>query len=156
MFTYWQSPVISSAKMNSLGNSIHLKFDQDTDMDGMGNNCSKVLNADILPILSSNQDEVRCIWKSADFIDISLGIGATVVPGDKIGIKPNLLRSANRISRPSSSQTTISAPDFIIAPAVSVMGKNVIDPCSELELTALCDSPRPLVFSWSLHVRQCN
>jgi hypothetical protein len=41
------------------------------------------------------------------------------------------------------------APRFAVAPVVSVKGSTEIDPCSALELRAMADSPRPLVFAWS-------
>ena len=151
-FTYWESPKILSTKMNSLGNLIYVKFNQDTDMGGeplLDNSCHHLLDPEIILTLAENPNEVKCHWKAADAFDVFLGAGATVLPGDMIAVRSDALRSINGVSDPAFSQAAISAPDILEAPVVTVMGKDVIDPCSELELRAFVDSPRQVRYSWS-------
>ena len=151
-FRYYSAPSILSATFNAIGTSISVSFNQNTDMGnlkpGFGD-CEYILEPEILPRLAALKEDATCVWGADDLLNIFLGPGATISPGDSIAIRKDTLRSKNSISGPCTSISPVSAPEFAVAPTVSVSGSDEIDPCSDLELRAMADSPRPLMFAWS-------
>lgn len=150
--TYYGSPIPLSAKFDSMGTSIQVLFDQNTDMGGIfdeNHDCMRILDALTVELLATNAEDASCVWESMDSLNIFLGSGARISPGDSIVIQEDTLRSSNKISDPCLSNIAVSAPAFAVAPVVVIMGTNEIDPCADLELRAMVDSPRPLVYSWS-------
>jgi hypothetical protein len=151
-FRYFSAPSIESASFNPIGTSIIVLFDQSTDRGNVepGNSdCRSILEEKILPLLATFAQDATCVWEGDDILNIFLGPGATILPGDPITIRDDTLRSKNSVSGPCTSRFPLSAPDFAIAPAVTVSGSNEIDPCSDLQLRAIVASPRPLMFAWS-------
>jgi len=152
VFTYWSSPTVQRAEMDSMGTSINVMFDQDTNQAGMlgtDTNCSQILDADCIPLLATNAMDASCVWSSPDSLFILLGSGATISPGDKVRLRRNSLKSVNEFSEASIAETIVSAPEFATVPFVTISGSDSIDPCSSLELYARADSPRALSFTWS-------
>jgi hypothetical protein len=152
LFRYFSAPSIESASFDPIGTSIIVSFDQSTDRGNMepGNSdCGSILEEKILPLLATFAKEATCVWKVDDLLNIFLGPGATILPSDPITIRHGTLRSKNSVSGPCTSVFPLSAPDFAIAPTVTVSGSNEIDPCSDLKLRAIAASPRPLMFAWS-------
>ena len=151
-FTYWAAPVIVGARMNTVGNAVNVLFDQNTDMAMMttaNSRCDQILTHDTLSKLATLTADASCVWKRPDALSIFLGTGATIVPGDMLVINKNVLKSSNSQSETSVADKEVKAPEFMVAPSVSIQGTSAIDPCSELELRALVDSPRQLRFQWS-------
>jgi hypothetical protein len=152
LFRYFSAPSIESASFDPIGTSIIVSFDQSTDRGNMepGNSdCGSILEEKILPLLATFAKDATCVWKVDDLLNIFLGPGATILPSDPITIRDGTLRSKNSVSGPCTSRFPLSAPDFAIAPTVTVSGSNEIDPCSDLKLRAIAASPRPLMFAWS-------
>jgi hypothetical protein len=154
-FTYWNTPVIEHAQMDPIGTSITVIFDQSTNQANMSktdNDCARVLDVDTISLLAADPTQAGCVWVSPDSLKIFLASGATISPGSLLRLRDARLRSENAISDYSSgsdAEKAVSAPEFAVAPVVSVFGSNSIDPCSELLLEALADSPRALMFAWS-------
>ena len=150
---YYSSPTILSAMFDFMGTSIIVRFEQNTDQGGMNSTnsyCAQILDAQTVNILASKSEDAACVWESSDVLNVFLGSGAQISPGDSIVIREDTLQSSNLISGPCVSCTApVSAPAYAVAPIVTVKGSAEIDPCSELELRAMADSPRPLEFSWS-------
>jgi hypothetical protein len=151
-FTYWKAPVIELAQMDPLGTSVSVIFDQRTNQAGMSktdSNCSRVLDVQTLSMLAADPKQASCVWVSPASLKILLASGATIFPRSLLRLRDACLKSENAISDYSSGsdvEAGVSAPDFLVAPVVAVYGSNSIDPCSELVLEALADSPRALMF----------
>ncbi|MGB1606108.1 MAG: hypothetical protein ACPIOQ_75980, partial [Promethearchaeia archaeon] len=146
LFFYWSAPVVSSAVITPAGTSVQILFDQKTDRGGMSvksRNCSILLDAKSLGLMADNPVDSRCVWSASDELHIYLGPGASVVPGDVLRFSGQV-KSFNGRSSACISEPVVSAPQLAVAPQVSVMGNDEIDPCSVLELRAMADSPRPL------------
>jgi hypothetical protein len=151
-FRYFSAPSIESASFDPIGTSIIVSFEQSTDRGNMepGNSdCGSILEEKILPLLAKFAKDATCVWEVDNMLNIFLGPGATILPSDPITIRDGTLRSKNSVSGPCTSSFPLSAPDFAIAPTVTVSGSNEIDPCSDLKLRAIAASPRPLMFAWS-------
>ena len=151
-FTYWAAPDIVSATLNTVGTAVNIIFDQSTDMGMMTSGdgaCSNILHTDSLPMLAADATSASCVWESTHALNIFLGTGATLSPGDTLTLKPDTLKSSNSLSEASSAAAQVSPPEFAISPVVSVVGSPAVDPCSELTLRALADSPRPVRYQWS-------
>ena len=89
------------------------------------------------------------MWASASTLNVFLGVGATLVPGDALALSPAKLRSANHISPYALSVATpVAAPPFLKEPRLAVSGPTTIDQCARLALKATSDSPRPPDFAW--------
>ena len=146
---YYSSPAALTAMMDTVGTSINVVFDQETNRGGMepqDDDCSRVLDGTMLNKLGK---EPRCVWEADDSLNIFLSAGATIAPSDMLEMKPNTIRSANLISGHATITQQVLPPQFAVAPVVSVIGSEEIDPCSELTLRATADSPRPLQFVWT-------
>lgn len=152
-YTYWAAPTILNAKMGAAGISVIVRFDQATNRAGMRldeRNCSSVLPHQLLSRLAADPADASCAWEASSVsLNILLGAGATIVPGDILAIQHGKLRSMNSLSDASVTKAEVLAPDVAEPPQLSVVGSSEIDPCSELEIRATVVSPRPAVFSWS-------
>jgi len=156
-FTYWAAPAIVSASFNTVGTAVKVLFDQNTDMAMMSTPnslCQDIVSQFILKQATLSPVAVLgagagCVWESRDSLNIFLGTGATIVPGDILVIKPDVLKSSNSLSDATDATVEVKGPEFPVAPLLSIQGTSAIDPCSELELRAVADSPRPLKFKWS-------
>ena len=134
-----------------LDTSIEVLFDQFTcrgKMAADNHGCDSILDSGSVDILGQN---ANCIWEADDRLRIHLEPwgDATISPGDDIRIRPDTLRSENLISDFSQASAKVMGPEFPEAPTISVTGPEIIDPCSELAVTALASSPRPVVFTWA-------
>ena len=151
-FTFWSAPAMMHARINTVGTAVSVRFDQATDMasmTGKDSSCKSIVDEGTALLLAADIAETACIWEGADSLSIFLGKGATFSPGDILAIKPGVLKSINGVSQASSAAIELQGPEYPIKPVVSLMGTSAIDPCSELWLTALADSPRALSFKWS-------
>jgi hypothetical protein len=152
-FTYWSAPIILFARMNSVGTEVTLNFDQDTNMasmEGKDTSCTSILNDNTISKLAdTGAQDVECIWASPDSLSIFLGNGATLAPDQLVQVKTGVLKSSNAVSEASVATIAVQGPEFPVKPVVSLQGTAAIDPCSELWLTALADSPRDITFRWS-------
>ena len=153
LYTYWQAPNIISAILGAAGIKIVMTFDQATNRGGMqlqDRNCSRILEPHLLRLLAADPLDASCAWSASNMsLTISLGAGATVLPGDVLAIQHFTLKSYNSLSDWSVAEARVLAPDYPEPPQLSISGSYEIDPCSSLEIRASVVSPRPAVFSWS-------
>ena len=158
-YIFWAAPKLSDCRFSSQGTELLLTFDQPTNRARMGKNethdetrnCSRLLSASTLNQLGEKSE---CIWNSESKAIVILGVGATIKPGDLLRISvSSRLTSSNGVSSPSTSSRTIGMPEIVIPPYVELKAKDVIDPCSALELRGTVSSPRPrppfAKFSWA-------
>jgi len=151
-FTYWAAPTIVSASINTVGTAVNVLFDQNTDKAGMTASntlCDQILHQHSLEQLAASPEDASCVWESSKSLNIYLGTGADIAPGNMIAIRPGVLKSRNQLSAACVAEATVQGPAFPVAPLVSIEGTSAIDPCAGLELRAIVDSPRPLQFRWS-------
>ena len=141
--SYHRAPRLSSATFNPIGSQILLIFDQATSASGT------VACADTVDPVSRLGSGPSCTWTERDTLTISLGAGATLLPGDELGFIGLLLHSANGASSAAErSNATVRRPEYLQAPALRVVGANEIGVCDSAHIMAYVDSPRPLTFSW--------
>ena len=147
-FTYWSPPTIQSALMCPSGTMLYVKFDQRTDrarMSASDLKCSMILDPVSIPKLGQDPE---CKWSSDISLDIYLGSGASVLPGDPIALKSGTLRNLNSLCQASSSRVLVAPPRILKRPSFTLSGSESIDPCAELTISALYVNPRPLTFRW--------
>ena len=154
IFKYFSPPNIVAARLDAAGVSIRLQFDQDTDKGKQAitdTNCDHILDHETMDKLAAHLHEASCVWENNQVFIVFLGPGATIVPGDAIRIRRDILRSRNAVSGPSTSTATVEVPQFAAFPVLSltVQGPQVVDACSDLEIRATGSSARALDFSWS-------
>ena len=148
IYTFWRAPAIVEAVFDAAGTMLTITTDQRTDHAGMAagaSDCARILRPDLVAALG---DAPRCLWVTDEALSVYLGAGATVMPGDLVALRPGVLRSANRLSRPSNASAVIAAPPVLQALLVSLSGPATVDPCSDLTVAAHAPSPRPLSFAW--------
>jgi hypothetical protein len=145
-YTYWVPPRIVSASFSPYAESIIILFDsnatigeQDWNLNGV---CGEALSQ--VEYLGRNSG---CTWSGYQQFVISLGFGATIVPGSTLQLL-NVM-SLNKISRKTNPVATVQVPKAPISPSLTVKAPAIIDPCSSLELTAISSSPRPVVAIWT-------
>jgi len=151
-FTYWAAPVIVSATMNTVGTAVNVLFDQNTNramMNTSNSICHHIVSQDTLATLATLARDASCVWESSDSLNIFLGTGASIAPGHELVIALDALKSSNSLSQASVATQLVKGPAFPVPPSISIQGTSMIDGCSELELRAVVDSPRPLRFRWS-------
>ncbi|KAJ1473645.1 hypothetical protein T484DRAFT_1835196 [Baffinella frigidus] len=157
-FTFWTAPVVSTIAMDQLGLQLVVTFDHSTNRASMSSSdrsCGQVFADETAFAKMSGSTALggsapTCVWATALTLNVFLGVGATLVPGDALTLTPGVVRSANLVSLYSSSAaTSVAAPEFLKEPSLSVSGPTTIDQCSLLNLKAASDSPRPPDFAWS-------
>lgn len=157
LFTYYAAPAFASIRFSTTGTSIDVIFDAPTDRAGMTNDtsCNLVLLDGTVAKLGAGS---ACVFKSDFALTVFLGDikaleiaqpGMAIEPGDAMSVRPNALKSLNKISPFSSASAPVSRPLVLLPPQVSVKGKDSIDPCSTLELRASVLSPRDFTVTWS-------
>ena len=144
-------PKILHARFDALGMSIKVVFDQPTNRGGMtpGNmDCASIWDH---ASLSSFGRQTQCTWQTDDTMRVLLqpGGGATIEPGDTISLLHNVLTSKDKVTDFTSDVAVVELPEFPEEPAVSLTGPEVVDPCSDLTLTAFVSSPRLVSFTWA-------
>ena len=143
---FWAPPDILSAEFDAKGTAIVVHFDQPTDSAGMATGDTDCANILVQTSLSVLGDISECVWKCDSSMSIMLGSGATIVPGFEIGVQN--IRSRNGVSRPSTAVKMVSACPEPIAPSISIDAPAEVDPCSPLQIRAMAESPRALVYQW--------
>ena len=155
LYTYYAPPRFSSVRFSTTGTSIDCVFDAPTDRAGMTadiTSCENVLESTSVAKLGMG---AMCVWKSDVEMTIFLGDikaldnGIAIRPNDVLSVRPNSLKSLNRISSFSSATSIIARPLIVSPPEVSVKGTDTIDPCSSLEVRVSVLSPRPASVSWT-------
>jgi len=147
-FTYWSPPRIVFATMCPSGTIIYVTFDQSTDrahMSAADDDCALILDQATIPQFGQSP---KCKWSSDTSLDIYLDSGASAVPGNTITVRSGVLRGVNSLCKTLTSHASIMPPRILQRPAVTLSGVGSIDPCSEMTITAMYASPRPLVFEW--------
>jgi hypothetical protein len=151
-FTFWTAPVVETIAMDQLGLQLVVTFDHRTNragMDSKNQSCGQVFSADAAFSKMSGISAPKCVWATTLTLNVFLGVGATLVPGDALTLKAGSVRSANLVSPYSTSKaTSVTAPEFLKEPSLMVSGPTTIDQCSLLNLKAASDSPRPPDFAW--------
>jgi hypothetical protein len=155
-FAFWRAPAVAAARLDALGLAVDVEFDQPTDRAGMGpkdSDCGAVLAAAALAPLAGAAGAAQCVWRSAALLRIMLGVGASLIPGTELELRPGALRSANRVSPAAAARAAVLPPALPMPPAVAVWFPSTVDQCSPLTLRGGADSPRaaspppPLVLS---------
>ena len=149
-YTFWAPPKLADCRFSSVGTSLLLTFDQQTNRAGMddGRDCSLLLSESTVMQLGMNPE---CIWTSDSSLTVVLGLQPTIAPGDTLHVRAggqSNLKGINLISAHSETSRTIGAPAVAIPPYVELKAKDVIDPCSSLEMRATAFSPRPPLYTW--------
>ena len=153
-WTFQKAPGVQSVRFDRTGTRIVAAFDQPTDRGGMAEwsvDCSLLAPQSIASLAKDTTNGPSCAWStSGDQLVITLGPGATIVPGAQLALKGGLLRSANRLS-PYMADLALPVlpPAILIPPTVTLVGPSTIDPCAGLYLDASGESPRPLRFAWA-------
>uniref|UniRef100_A0A7S0MAX3 GAIN-B domain-containing protein n=1 Tax=Cryptomonas curvata TaxID=233186 RepID=A0A7S0MAX3_9CRYP len=156
LWTFWRSPVVISARFDTLGTKLIITFDQTTNIGSMSKddtNCSLIFNQSSMPLLNSNPSagDSSCVWSSdQQQLVITLASGATVQPNDFLTLLPGRIQSANGLSPfIDAVDIYLNRPSLVLVPMINVAGPTTIDPCSPLTLYASGVSPRELTFQWS-------
>ncbi|KAJ1495836.1 REJ domain-containing protein, partial [Baffinella frigidus] len=151
-FSFWTAPTVSAIAMDPLGLQLAVTFDHATDRAGMtafDQSCARVFLDDDTFAKMSGITAAKCVWATDTTLNVMLGVGATLLPGDTLTLHATRVRSANLVSLHSrSAATTVSAPAFRKEPSLSVSGPTTIDQCALLNLKAASDSPRSPDFAW--------
>eukprot|EP00741_Cyanophora_paradoxa_P014728 tig00020816_g14206.t1 len=153
-------PAISRAVFAPSGDSIDVQFDVSTNMADMvepnnghvaSEDCARVLSAATNMLLEG----ASCSWPSPSLLVVSLGPQSTIMPGDSIAVKANVLFTAVRNSLPSTATSTLLQPLRPLLPSATAVAPPVIGACSELVLQAVSVSGggnRDVTLSWSARV----
>jgi cysteine-rich repeat protein len=145
---YYQSPVkVESGILDSSGCNILVTFNQKVAFVESNLDCKSLFQGNI-----KLGEGWTCIYHSDSSITISLGTGASIVPGDLLSILASQLRPIrHRDSFFDNLELVFRITSSLIVDQLSVIlqGSAVIDPCSSVIITALFDSPRKLLYSWS-------
>ena len=143
-YKYWVTPRVLHGRFSTFAESISIVFDADT------NPGAKFLNGSCIGTLNDRSllgTNPKCMWPNRRELIIYTGFGAAVVPGSTLKVLN--IQSLGGISDMSSLDVTVMPPEISSAPIVSLQGPAVIDVCSPLQISALSQSPRPLIFTWS-------
>jgi len=150
-YTFWAPPKFADCRFASVGTSLLLSFDQATNRGEMGEkkDCSLLIAQATVAQLGIGPE---CIWTADDKLTVALGLDPTIAPGDIVSLRgggASKLTNINGLTTASEASRIIGAPDIVIPPYVELKAKDVIDPCSSLEMRATAFSPRPPRYSWS-------
>eukprot|EP01116_Phalansterium_solitarium_P015144 TRINITY_DN332_c1_g3_i4.p1 TRINITY_DN332_c1_g3~~TRINITY_DN332_c1_g3_i4.p1 ORF type:complete len:2233 (+),score=587.66 TRINITY_DN332_c1_g3_i4:108-6806(+) len=98
----------------------------------------------------------RCFWSSDDQLQVVLGSGATVLPGDVVRLKPGVLaNAANNSLLANAVNKTVLQPTVPLVPTTVLVAPAQIADCATANLTLAADSStggagRPMTFMWQV------
>ncbi len=97
---------------------------------------------DIHEWLQGASQEGRCIWTSDSELQIDLGAGAAIVPGNQLTFRAGTtgIRTRNGVSDATTSSFAVSLPLQVVSPGIILAGSSV---CYLFVDTFLC-----LVLRW--------
>jgi cysteine-rich repeat protein len=149
-FTFWREPRMISARFDPSGMQLEIVFDQATSaMPGQAT-CETLFSGGTAFIASLGQG-ARCVWLTPSKIRVFLGLKATVLPGDSLGISSTAnVRSSNGISKASGASVRIGSALAPSKPLLSVIGTTQVDQCGNLEIRAAVTSAREdsVIYTW--------
>lgn len=141
---YLRPPRVLSAAFFPAGDGILVRFDQTTNRNGV-RACSRALEAE-----ASSLGEAPKCFVSGDALQVTLGGGATIMPGDGLRVVLPDLRSADSVSSPAGAlRAIVDRPDAPTVPAITVMGPSGIGACDTATIEAAALSPRACTFKYS-------
>eukprot|EP00741_Cyanophora_paradoxa_P017444 tig00020965_g16853.t1 len=124
-------PRLVSAKFSRVGNQIGATFDVPTDRAGFLGpaDCSRILS---LGPESNNTlgAKARCSWIDAKSVLITIGAGATVMPGDSIVVLPGTVSNNMQTSDAVNSSAVIAEPETVQSPQIAIQGPAKVGSCS--------------------------
>ena len=150
VFTFWKEPLMASARFDPSGMQLEIVFDQATSAVPGQATCETLFSGDTAFIASLGQG-ARCVWLTASKIRVFLGLKATVVPGDSLGISSTAnVRSSNGISKASEASVRIGSALAPSKPLLSLIGTTAVDQCGNLEIRATVTSAREdsVIYMW--------
>ena len=130
-------PIIARLQFRDTGAQIELEFDRPTNKGRQPQpaSCSALIGDDDVARLGTD-DTATCRWQSWTTILITLGPGATVLVGDSIYVKPDVIVSYDENSFASSDGDVLATPANIPVPVVTLAAPNVLGSCDDLLLDA--------------------
>jgi hypothetical protein len=149
-YTYWTFPTIESARFETAGNGLEIKFSHSTNRGGItvqSFTCSEVISS------TKIGSAATCVWQGSSILKLTFGTSATVIPGDTISLNTGSgskrIRSANGLSPDAVSSTRVLMPLTPVPPGPLVLsGPDEIDTCADLTIRATIESARPLTYTW--------
>jgi len=93
-------------------------------------------------------ESAACTWNDERTLNIMLSYGASILPNDKIDIKPEILKDSSNLGPYCNGQVQITAPSGLAKPAFQLVGPQKVGPCDTVEFMALGSFARPLTFNW--------
>jgi hypothetical protein len=150
LFTYVSTPKIVRAEFSRAATSLSVSFDSNTNLGDAGTlrfPCSKLLEDVSARILAAGS--LGCLWADEKTLVIQLGSDATVVPGDVLLFRNDLIKSADNISNTlGNGFATVVAPQEVLKPQLLVTSPEMVGPCNDIELNTIAPSVRPLTYFW--------
>ena len=150
VFSYVAPPSVSSVRFSNAGSGLEVYFDSPTNRGGF--KLSDVFSCDEVLAVVGLGTSPTCMWQNAQSLAVTFGKNPTVIPGDPLMLKPDVIKSLDGISPFVLSEQLrgqILGPTFppLLGPVV-IRGSSEIDTCANLVLSASAVSPRPLIFAW--------
>jgi hypothetical protein len=136
---FQRAPTVRSAHFSANWAYIIISFDQAISIE-MWQECSLLVKRTALGSAPS------CIWTDNQNIVITLGVGATVVPGDVLTVSGHLSDVTRTAWNFEQQMTVISAPSQVQMPQISVSGPRAISKCDLALISAVASSSRNTFF----------
>lgn len=140
--TLRRAPRLISATFSSGFGQVELAFDQPTAMPKLP--CSALFNAP-MPSLGT---EPACGWKTSTALVVTLGVGATLVPGEQLILAAQIPDSAGQLISLINQSAFVAAPSQPLLPRVSISGPDAVAYCDTALLTASAALAQGGIFEW--------
>eukprot|EP00960_Hanusia_phi_P000425 11924-Hanusia_phi.AAC.1 len=148
-FRYIAAPSLISAIFNSFGSSISIEFSDSTNIFSMQASQRSDCNAFLDPLTTAKLGKSgSCTWNDERTLNVILSYGATILPNDKVEIKPQILKDSSNLGPYCNGQVQIAVPSGLAKPVFQLVGPQEVGPCDTVEIMALGSFARPLTFNW--------
>eukprot|EP00004_Rigifila_ramosa_P022740 TRINITY_DN6268_c0_g1_i1.p1 TRINITY_DN6268_c0_g1~~TRINITY_DN6268_c0_g1_i1.p1 ORF type:complete len:3072 (-),score=457.76 TRINITY_DN6268_c0_g1_i1:89-9304(-) len=130
----WDPPSLQSAYLSPTGASIDISFNFPTNQPA-STNCVGLVEFPPLGV------SIRCLWSGPQNLQVTLGAGATVLPGDMINVKGNAIRAYTAYTTTQTlpfvqSSVSLTAPE-VPAPVIAlIVAPSTVGVCSNTTLSA--------------------
>jgi hypothetical protein len=139
-----RAPRLLSAIFSSSFGRVVLTWDQATNTPPLP--CSMLLRHDVLGQLLGA--EPGCGWSSQMNLIVTLGFGATIMPGDILALAIGLSDSAGELVPALNQSAVVAAPQIPLLPSVSFTGPDTVSKCDAAKLTAVASTAPGATFVW--------
>jgi hypothetical protein len=141
--TFRRAPRLVSATFSSGYGQVELAFDQATTAPALS--CATLLSTSA-SLLGARP---RCSWTSTSTLAVTLGTGATLLPGNVLVFEASLADSSGTLIAPQNQSVVVKAPPQPMLPRVTIAGPDAVAACDTAVLTASATLAQGATFLWA-------